>query len=816
MLSGTEDNITCPHRVLVVSADMGGGHNATAGALEEAVRRRWPGSELQRLDTLDVMGPGIGPLFRRIYVGNVERTPWLYEFFYSSLWRHRWFARSSKRFVGAWCGRRLVGHIDRFDPDLILSTYPLGSAGLAWLRAHRGLGVPAGCWISDFAPHPFWVYRELDCNFVMDPAAVPVALAAEPEATIAVSPLPVLDRFHPAGREEARAALAPSTDSLVVLLSCGSYAFGDTDAIVHAVCSAADNVTVLAVCGRDEEARSRLGRLGMPRERLVTFGWTDDMPAMVRAADLVLTNAGGATALEALATGTPVFSADPIAAHGAANADLLSVAGLGEICSDLDRLQALVATAAADRTTLGPLRRRITDQADRRPLEDTFDVLTRNAAAADVVGRSWPMRPSDSFFAQVDTESAVQEVGGVLEIDRRPDGTQLHVDRLCEVLQPRMAGLPTARRVLVRRPLGWRLVDNIDVRDHVEEVELPGDCSPQDLWERVSELWAEPLPEGRPGWKMMLVGSPSLQHSLFVVKLHHCHGDGISALGLLDRLLDTEAADPLRERRALPGHPGPRLRPGRLATGLVSLAARGTAPRHPLNHPRRPGRPNLVGASLRWSEVRRVAKALDTRPHELLIGLVAEALDTLLGDAGLLRPGQPLRAMVPVAVRPPRLDRIFGNWTGSVAVDLPTGPMSTAARVTLVRDEVRRRVERGEPEAAATVMWVAGRLPDPVHRWFARTVYGRRFFNTIVSYMPAARGRRWLVDAPVRTTTPVLPLADGVPLTVGIIVADQVVGLGLLLDDTLPFSYDDVQTAVTEAFTALGGRTLTMAGDLHG
>lgn len=818
----------CPHRVLVVSADMGGGHNATAAALEEAVERRWPGSELRRIDTLDVMGPGVGPLFRAIYVSNVESTPWLYEFFYSSLWRHRWFARASKRFVGAWCGRRLVSHIDRFDPDLVLSTYPLGSAGLAWLRTHRGLGMPTGAWVSDFAPHPFWVYRELDRIFVVDPSAIPVAQAAEPEASIAMSALPVLERFRPGDQARARHELGLPRDTLVVLVSGGSYAFGDTDAIVHAACSAGDNVTVLVVCGRDEKARSRLDRLGLPPERLTTIGWTDDMRVLIRAADVVLTNAGGATVLEALATGTPVFSTTPIAAHGAANAGLMTVAGLSEACSDLDRLQALLATAAADRPTLQPLGGRITGRAAAGKLEDALEDLARTTPAPELSARPsrpWPMRASDSFFAQVESDGAPQEVGAVLELDRRPDGTRLRAASVCEMVQPRVAGLPALRRVLVRRPLGWRLVEHVDVTDHVQEVQLPGDCTPELLWERVSQLWAEALPEGRPGWQMLLVSSPTLRHSLFAVKLHHSYGDGISALGLLDRLLDTDPADPLRERLPLARRRYARPRPGhlgRLVAGLVSLASRGTAPRHPLTQVHRPdghgrcGRPLLVNASLRWSEVRRVATALDAYPHELMIGLAAEALCALLSGPGLLRPGAPLRAMVPVAIRPPRLDRVFGNWTGSLAIDLPMEPMPPTARVAAVRDELRRRAERGEPQAAAAVMWLAGRLPDPVHRLFARTVYGRHFFNTIVSYMPAARGPRWLAGAPVRSTTPVLPLAEGVPLTVGIIVADHVASLGILLDDGLELSHDAVQDAVTTAFTAMGGRTLALARSVHG
>lgn len=793
-------------RVLVISADMGGGHNATAAALEEAVLARWPGSELHRLDALDVMGPGVGPLFRKTYVSNVETTPWLYEFFYSSLWRHRWFARSSKRFVGAWCGRRLAGHIDRFDPSLVLSTYPLGSAGLAWLRTHRGLEVPTGAWISDFAPHPFWVYRELDCNFVVDPCAIAVALAAEPEAHVALSPLPVLQKFHGGNPAQARAQLGLTPQRLVVLLSCGSYAFGDTDAMVATACDSHADVTVLAVCGRDEGARRRLEQLGLPPDKLITFGWTDQMPTLIRAADLVLSNAGGATVLEALAAGTPVVSVAPIAAHGAANANLLTVAGLCDVCLDLGRLDALLGSAASDRAALLSLRERIHTRAITKPLESTFDQLRHAAADREVPSRPWPMRASDAFFAHLDDTHTPQEVGVVLDIGPRPDGTRLHADALAERLQSRVAGLPPTRRVLSRRPLGWRLVDEIDVREHLEEMHLPADSPPAALWQLAGDLWAKPLAEGRPGWKMRLVHDADRQRTLLAVKLHHCHGDGISALGLLDRLLDTATGDPLRERRPLRRRSRARLRPVRLAHGLLSLASRGNAPRHRLNQRAVRGRPALVSVALPWADVRTVAKAHNAHPYELMVGMVAEALCTLLGDTRKLHPGSPLRAMVPVALRPPRLDRVFGNWTGSIAIDLPTGPMPPATRVALIQQDIRRRTARGEPQAAAAVMWLAGHLPHSAHRWCARKVYGWRFFNTVISYMPTARGPRWVVDAQVRTMTPVLPLANRVPLTVGVIVADGVAGVGVLADEVLGLSHQSIHDAVVQAFVALGGQ----------
>lgn len=347
-LSGDAGGGAClPRRVLVVSANIGGGHHATGRALQERVQRRWPGACVQWVDTLDVMGAWVGPAFRHIYVTNVEVTPWLYEFFYSSLWRHRWFADASKRFVGAWAGRRLAGVIEAFDPDLIVSTYPLGSAGLAWLRERRGLGVPVGAWVSDFAPHPFWVYPQLDLTLVVHPAALPVAAAAAPGTATAVCAPPVASSFHPGDRCAARSRYGLDPDRPIVLITCGSFGFGAVVEAARELATIDDLVQVVAVCGRNRRLIDRLARLGLPQERLLSLGWVDDMPILLRAADIVVTNAGGATALEAVATDRPVVMYRPIAAHGVANAALMTVCGLAETCSTLDELRACVRSRLA-------------------------------------------------------------------------------------------------------------------------------------------------------------------------------------------------------------------------------------------------------------------------------------------------------------------------------------------------------------------------------------------------------------------------------------------------------------------------------------
>jgi UDP-N-acetylglucosamine:LPS N-acetylglucosamine transferase len=797
-----------PRRVLVVSADMGGGHHATATALEESVQRNWPGSEIRRIDALDVMGGWVGDAFRRTYVSNVESTPWLYEFFYSSLWRHRWFAGASKRFVGSWCGRRLVRHIDAFDPDLVLSTYPLGTAGLDWLIRHRALSVPVASWVSDFAPHPFWVYRDIAANYLVHRAALPGARCAEPGGRYRISNLPVSSRFGGQDRAEARAELGLRPDALVVLIGCGSYAFGDVVSLVRTVAEVSDRIQVVAACGRNERTRDRIVGLGFDRGRIEPLGWTDRMPTVTAAADIVIGNAGGATALEAMVCGVPLVLTEPIAAHGAANAELMAVAGSAELCTDRAALRAYLATAVRDRESDpgGPASNGAVRVAATAADEPTLDHDLVRAAGSANAGRprryaGWPMRAADAFFQHVETTGATQELGVVLELAGRPDASMPTLADIHAALQQRTA-LPSLRRILLRGRPGWRLAAGVDVADHIDETVLATD-DPAALWDAAGDLFAERLPAGRPAWRMRLVRHHG-RGALFAIKMHHCQADGISALGLLDRLLDPAGDDPLPERRPLPDTTGSRSGIADTARGLWSLAGRGFAPHHRLgDEPLAPGR-LLVAGSLPWSAVRSLARSAGASVTETSVAIGAHVLHRLLAPAGLLTDGAPLRTMVPVAMRPARLDREFGTWTGSLAADLDMAERPIVERTALVRDELRRRQHAQEAPAAAAAMSIAGRLPIPVHRLFTRAVYQPRFFSTVVSFMPGARRARWLAGAPVTGMAPVLPLPPRVPVTVGMIVTAGRLDLGITTDGRPALSRPAVRAAVDAVLAEVG------------
>lgn len=75
------------------------------------------------------------------------------------------------------------------------------------------------------------------------------------------------------------------------------------------------------------------------------LGWVDDMPGLMGAADILIDNAAGQTALQALAAGLPVVSYQPIPGHGAEGVRRMADLGLSEYARGpgqlLSSLQAL-------------------------------------------------------------------------------------------------------------------------------------------------------------------------------------------------------------------------------------------------------------------------------------------------------------------------------------------------------------------------------------------------------------------------------------------------------------------------------------------
>lgn len=783
-----------PRRLLLVSATIGEGHNATARAVEEAARARWPECTVTWVDALELMGAWVPRTFQRIYVTNVESTPWLYDFFYAALWRQRWFADGCRRFVGSWCGRRLRPLLAARRPDLIVSTYPLGTAGLDWLRRRGELDVPIAAVISDFAPHPFWVYSRIDLHYVMSENGLRAAHRAQPRSVHAVSAPPVESRFHPRDKAAARRDCELPAEGRVLLISCGSLGFGSVERAADAALNTGiDRVVVL--CGHNEALLRRLRQRADQDARLVPLSWVRDVPAYTAAADVVVTNAGGATALEALACGRPVLMVEPIAGHGRANALLMAEAGLAELCEDADALTRTVHRLLADPAAVRAAEQHVLDH-----LSATGRFADQVAELAHLRVPSQPrrLREQDAFFVHADTAEVPQQTGAVLSLSTtdRAMTTADWIDHLGGLISSRAPDLPMLHHRLStppgHRPC-WVPVREISVSDHLSHHELrTGDRRERDEVER--EFFTTPLRRDRPPWSVKLVREPGTERVTILVKMHHALGDGLAMTSSLLRLVSDVPPEP--PASTPPAPTGPR-RAAVVLRGLLSLAATSvaptaTSPAHSTSARR------FAWLELPADEVRACAGAHRVSRSALLLAVLAEALHRLDENNTVQRS---MRAMVARGTGEGAGD--FGNHAAGVAVDLPLGPMAPRRRLNEVAARLTRSQGHGRPQAAAAVLRALGALPAPLHARAVRAMYRARFFQALVSIMPGRVEPASIAGASLHTVHPVLPLADGVGLAVGMLHWAGRTGIGITTDPGLFADVDKLADHLRQAFTAL-------------
>jgi processive 1,2-diacylglycerol beta-glucosyltransferase len=109
----------------------------------------------------------------------------------------------------------------------------------------------------------------------------------------------------------------------------GGMGLGNMDLIVGAVIQQPP-VQVLAVAGKNAKLKKDIEALEVPKgSELRVFGFVNNIPEMMAAADLAVSKSGGLSSSECLAIGLPMLVPNPIPGQEERNADYLAEIGAG-------------------------------------------------------------------------------------------------------------------------------------------------------------------------------------------------------------------------------------------------------------------------------------------------------------------------------------------------------------------------------------------------------------------------------------------------------------------------------------------------------
>ncbi|HLH14400.1 MAG TPA: glycosyltransferase, partial [Solirubrobacteraceae bacterium] len=327
-------------RVLILSADVGEGHAAAARALAEQLRASEQPVEVTVIDGLAAMGPFVRPVVEDGYRVQLRFLPWTYTLVYWLLEKVRPVRAVTKRLLCLAGGRPLARAIAEHDPDVVVSTYPAVTVVLARLRRTGQVRCSTVATITDLTGLFFWAQPGIDVHLVMYGESMPsVERIAGRGSVQLVRPLISAEFLRPRCPLQARRALGLAESGRAVVVSGGGWGVGDIAGAVREFVRVPDVSSIVCLAGRNEQLAAKLRDAFAAEPRVHVYGFTDRMPEILAAADVLVHSTGGVTCLEARAAGTPVVSYGLPVGHARLNTREMAALDLLRLANNREELR---------------------------------------------------------------------------------------------------------------------------------------------------------------------------------------------------------------------------------------------------------------------------------------------------------------------------------------------------------------------------------------------------------------------------------------------------------------------------------------------
>lgn len=301
-------------KVLILSCNTGGGHNAAASALKESLN--FYHHEAEVLDLMSLGRKHTSALVGGAYVKLVSVFPAGFGALYQLGELVRKFPwKSPVYYANARLGNVLADYIDQNHFDAVVTTHLYPAETLTWMKQKGRLTIPCVAVATDYACIPFW--EETNCDYYVVPHKdlIPeFASCGIPEEKLLPLGIPVRPAFaRPASKEDVRRHLGLPENAPLFLVMSGSMGFGKVHLLAHELVSRLENgEQAVIICGNNKK-RMRSLRLQFHKNPNVhIIGFTRHVAEYMVAADVLFTKPGGLSSTEAAVRRVPLVHTDPI------------------------------------------------------------------------------------------------------------------------------------------------------------------------------------------------------------------------------------------------------------------------------------------------------------------------------------------------------------------------------------------------------------------------------------------------------------------------------------------------------------------------
>jgi len=430
----------------------------------------------------------------------------------------------------------------------------------------------------------------------------------------------------------------------------------------------------------------------------------------------------------------------------------------------------------------------------------------------------------DASFLYLESRSQLMHIVGLIELD--PDTVEggYSFEKMRDVLDRRIAGLPTFRRKLrdsilnIDHPV-WVEDRNFDIESHVHRVAVPPPGGRHELADFCAHIAGVPLDRSKPLWEMWVIEGLADGKIAVLLRMHHASVDGVSAADLLAKLCTITPDEPELDEEAMAQSAGDASLAGLAVDGAlqvarrplsfarllpktaqvpfdwISRARRNEAMPLPFRAPRTPfnksitGHRSLAYTQVSLTDVKRIKDHFGVKINDVVLSVCAGALRSYLDDLGEL-PDQPLVAMVPVSVHGDNDDDLVTQGTNKVTgmfTKLATDIADPIERITTVGEQVRKSKEHhGSMDSNLFRGWA--QFVPPATIGMAMRLYASQeladrhpvIYNLVISNVAGPNLPMYYLGAKIEGMYPLGPVFHGAGMNITVFSLDGHLNVGVI------------------------------------
>lgn len=345
-------------KAIIFTASTGGGHNAAAKAVAEALERR--GVEVSVRDCMEVASKRLSRGVSGAYIRLVQISSTAFGKVYRIGSRmSNWKTKSPVYLFNAGYASKMKALLDDEKPDMVICTHLFAGQTLTHLRKHGFYDGLTAFVMTDYTCIPFQQEVRCDLLFVshkdVEAACVEKGMDASTFRTFGI---PVGAACKPcADKPAAKRAVGLSEDCPEVLLVGGSMGAGNLpDTIAELLPALGESGHLTVVCGSNARARAAAETRFAENGQVTVLGEVRPLTERMAACDVLVSKSGGLTSTEAMAMNLPFVVYHALDGCETLNAALFERHGMAAWARNEEELRGHVARLLHDETAREAMR----------------------------------------------------------------------------------------------------------------------------------------------------------------------------------------------------------------------------------------------------------------------------------------------------------------------------------------------------------------------------------------------------------------------------------------------------------------------------